>query len=57
MARHGSTRGKERGMLRGEPFDRGEPTSKRVSDAELGLAAVMVGVVVLLATILVPIVG
>lgn len=44
-------------MLRGEPFGRGEPTGKRVSDAELGLAAVMVGVVVLLATILVPIVG
>lgn len=44
-------------MLRGEPFDRGEATSKRVSDAELGLAAVMVGVVVLLATFLVPIIG
>jgi hypothetical protein len=44
-------------MLRGEPFDRGETPTRRVSDAELGLAAVMVGVVVLLATILVPIVG
>jgi hypothetical protein len=44
-------------MLRGDPFDRGEPATQRIPDAELGLAAVMVGVVVLLATILVPIVG
>jgi hypothetical protein len=44
-------------MLRGEPFDRGESTGERIPDAELGLAAVLVGVVVLLATILVPIVG
>ncbi len=44
-------------MLRGEPFDRGEPTGQRIPDAELGLAAVLVGVVVLVATILVPIIG
>jgi hypothetical protein len=44
-------------MLRGEPFDRGEPTAQRISDAELGFAAILVGVVVVLATILVPIVG
>lgn len=44
-------------MLRGEPFDRGEDANQRIPDAELGLAAVLVGVVVLLATILVPIVG
>jgi hypothetical protein len=44
-------------MLRGEPFDRGEPASERIPDGELGLAAVLVGVVVLVATILVPIVG
>jgi hypothetical protein len=44
-------------MLRREPIDRGEPAIERIPDAELGLAAVMVGVVVLLATILVPIVG
>lgn len=44
-------------MLRGEPFERGEFAGERISDRELGLAAVMVGVVVLLATILVPIVG
>jgi hypothetical protein len=44
-------------MLRGEPFGRGEPTAQRTSDTELGLAAVLLGVVVVLATILVPIVG
>lgn len=44
-------------MLRGEPIGRGEPTSERIPDRELGLAAVLVGVVVLVATILVPIVG
>jgi hypothetical protein len=44
-------------MLRGEPFDRGEPTEQRIPDAELGLAAILVGIVVLAATILVPIVG
>lgn len=43
-------------MLRGEPFD-DERADQRVPDGELGLAAVLVGVVVLLATILVPIVG
>jgi hypothetical protein len=44
-------------MLRGEPLDRGDDASRSISDAELGLAAVLVGVIVLLATILVPIVG
>ena len=44
-------------MLRGESFDRGEPTAQRITDAELGLAAIMVGLVVVLATILVPIIG
>ncbi len=44
-------------MLRREPFDRGEAPGRTIPDAELGLAAVLVGVVVLVATILVPIVG
>jgi hypothetical protein len=44
-------------MLRGEPYDRGASTGDRIPDAELGLAAILVGIVVLLATILVPIVG
>ena len=44
-------------MLRGEPFDRGEPPIEPIPDTELGLAAILVGVVVILATILVPIVG
>lgn len=44
-------------MLRREPFDRGEPAVERIPDTELGLAAVLIGVVVLLTTILVPIVG
>jgi len=44
-------------MLGRAPFDRGDAAGKRIPDAELGLAAILVGVVVLLATILVPIVG
>jgi preprotein translocase subunit Sec61beta len=44
-------------MLRREPFDRGETPVQTIPDTELGLAAILVGVVVLLATILVPIVG
>jgi hypothetical protein len=44
-------------MLRGEPFDRGEPTTPPVPDSELGVAAILVGLVVVLATILVPILG
>ncbi len=44
-------------MLRGESFDRGEPATHRIPDSELGLAAILVGVVILLATVLVPIVG
>ena len=44
-------------MLRGESFDRGEPTTPPVPDSELGVAAILVGLVVVLATILVPILG
>lgn len=44
-------------MLRGEHFDRGEAPVQHIPDAELGLAAILIGVVVVLATILVPIVG
>jgi hypothetical protein len=44
-------------MLRGQPVDHGEATGQRIPDAELGLAAVLIGVVVLVATILVPIIG
>jgi hypothetical protein len=44
-------------MLRGEPFDRREPATHPIPDSELGLAAILVGVVVVLATILVPLVG
>lgn len=57
LSGYGETFSKGAGMLRGEPFDRGEPASERIPDRELGLAAVLVGVVVLLATFLVPIVG
>ncbi|HEX6140136.1 MAG TPA: hypothetical protein VF013_06730 [Candidatus Limnocylindria bacterium] len=43
-------------MLRNERLPRSGSTD-RVSDLELGIAAVLVGVVVLLATILVPLIG
>lgn len=44
-------------MLRGESLDRREVPARRVPDVELGLAAVLVGVMLLLATIVVPIIG
>lgn len=43
-------------MLRGQP-QRGRRTAERVPDSELGVAAVLVGIVVLLAAFVVPIVG
>jgi len=44
-------------MLRSDHLHRGEPSTRHIPDAELGLAAILVGAVILLATILVPIVG
>jgi hypothetical protein len=44
-------------MLRGDPYDRRQRATHPIPDSELGLAAILVGVVVLLATILVPLVG
>jgi hypothetical protein len=44
-------------MLRTSSIDTPEAPRDRVSDLELAVAAVMVGVVVLLAAVLVPIVG
>ncbi|HET6380432.1 MAG TPA: hypothetical protein VFH63_05265 [candidate division Zixibacteria bacterium] len=42
-------------MISRQPFQR--PSGERVSDVELGLAAVLIGLVVLLTTIVVPILG
>ena len=44
-------------MLQGGPRPRGKRTTERVPDSELGLAAVLIGIVVLVTTFLVPVFG
>jgi hypothetical protein len=44
-------------VLRGDHLNRSESATRRIPDAELGFAAILVGLVLLLAVILVPIVG
>lgn len=44
-------------MLRGEARPRGKRTTERIPDSELGLAAALIGIVVLVTTFLVPFIG
>ena len=45
------------GMLRRDLLERADGLPDRVPDAELGLAAILVGVAFVLATVLVPLIG